>query len=111
MAAVTLGTPEETAAFCGARAPGVLCLSDSQQHAFRAFGIDRADARAVVNAEVVRAGIAAALEGHLPGRTVGDPLQLPATFVLAAGGTVRLAYYSRTVADHPTQALLLQSLR
>lgn len=109
-AAVTLGDPEETLAFCGARAPGVLCLTDPGQEAYRAYGLGQADMAALLAPGVVLAGAQAALEGHLPGRTVGDPLQMPGTFVIGRGGAIQLAYYGRTVADHPPLALLLGAI-
>jgi peroxiredoxin len=105
-----MGTPDEAREFCGARAPGLLCLSDPEQHAFRAYGIGQASGSSLLMPSVLVAGFQAALEGQLPGTPVGDPMQMPATFVIAQGGSVRLAYYSRTVADHPANQLLLNVL-
>lgn len=105
-----MATPAEAREFCGARAPGVVCLSDPQQAAFRAFRIGRAGALEVFAPSVFVAGARAALEGHFAGAPSGDPLQLGATFVIGAGGRVRLAYYSRTVADHPSSAVLFAAL-
>ena len=59
---------------------------------------------------IVLAGMQAAIEGHLPGRTVGDPLQMPGTFVIGRDGRVRRAYYSKTVADQPDVRDLLAAL-
>lgn len=105
-----MGTPDEAREFCGSRAPGVLCLSDPEQHAFRAYNIGQASGSSLFVPGVMVAGFQAALEGHLPGTPVGDPMQMPATFVIAQGGSVRLAYYSRTVADHPATQVLLDAL-
>jgi len=110
VAAVTLGDPEETREFCGARAPGVQCFADPQQQAYRAFGLGQASASEILTPGVAFAGMQAALEGHIPGKTVGDPLQMPGTFVIGSDGRIRLAYYSRTVADHPDNKLLLGAL-
>jgi peroxiredoxin len=108
--AVTLGDPEETKQFCGARAPGLRCLSDPSQHAYRAFGIGQAGTAEIFAPSVMIAGAQAALQGHLPGQVVGDPLQLSGTFVVEKGGTIAFTYYSRTVADHADQRSLLTAL-
>jgi peroxiredoxin len=110
VAAITLGEPAETREFCGARAPGVFCYADPQQQAYRAFGLGQARANEIVTAGVMMAGMQATLEGHLPGIPVGDTLQMPGTFVIGPDGRIRLAYYSRTIADHPDNKQLLSVL-
>jgi peroxiredoxin len=108
--AVTMAEPSDAQAFCGPRAPGVLCLSDPAKQAFRAFGIGQAGPAELLNPDVFWAGMQATIAGHMPGIPVGDPLQMPATFIIAAGGQIQLAYYSKTVADHPDNALLIGAL-
>lgn len=110
MAAVTLGDVDETREFCGARAPGVQCYADPQQQAYRAFGLGQAQTSEILTPSVVLAGMQAALEGHLPGAPVGDALQMPGTFVIGPDGRLRMAYYSRTVSDHPDNKQLLKAL-
>lgn len=105
-----MGTPADVNDFCGDRAPSVLCLADPAQKAFQAFGIGRAGAAELLAPSVFASATLATLEGHLPGPPVGDPLQMPATFVVGKGGRIRLAYYSRTVADHPPSATILAAL-
>lgn len=105
-----MAEPEEAQRFCGDRAPGILCLSDPQRTAFRAFGIGLAGPLELMTPDVFFAGAQATLEGHLPGPPTGDVFQMPAAFVIGADGRVRLAYYSRNVADYPHVATLLAAL-
>lgn len=110
IAAVTMGAPDDAAAFCAARAPGILCLSDPARDSFRAYGLGRAGGAELLHPEVMVEGMRAAVEGHLPGIPAGDVLQMPGTFVIDTDGRVRLAYYSRTISDHPDNQLLLVAL-
>ena len=110
IAAVTLGDPAETHTFCGERAPGLQCLADPTQQTYRAFGLGRANMQSLLAPQVMLAGMQAAVEGHLPSAPVGDPLQMPGTFVIGRDGRIRLAYYSRNVADHPALDVLLGAL-
>jgi peroxiredoxin len=110
IAAVTMAAPGEAASYCGARAPNVLCLADEERRAFRAYGLGRASGLDVLRPDVVLEGFRATIAGHLPGVPVGDPWQMPGTFVIGADGRIRLAHYSRTVADNPDPALILVAL-
>jgi peroxiredoxin len=106
-----MGDPDEAHAFCGARAPGLLCLADPEQEGYAAYGIGKAGAGEIFAPEVFVAGFQATLEGHANGRPAGDTRQMPATFVIGPDARVRLAYYSRTVADHPPRELIVAALR
>ena len=108
--AVTLGDPQETREFCGARAPGLRCLSDSEERAYRAFGLGKAGAAELVSADVVVGFVRAIAEGHGAGPVVGDSRQMPGTFVIGRGGRVLMAHYSRTIADHPEARAVLAAL-
>lgn len=110
VAALTMGEPNEVTEFCGQRAPGVRCLSDPDQHAYRAYGLDRASTRALLTPDILVQGVRAALAGHHVGAVVGDPRQMPGTFVIGSDGRVRMAYYSRTIADHPATERIFASL-
>jgi peroxiredoxin len=109
-AAVTMGGPEEIVAFCGSRAPGVLCLSDPERSAYRSYGLGMLGAAEVLSPSVMVAGVKAALEGHAQGAPVGEPRQMPGLFVVGRDGRIALAHYSRTVADQPELAAILAAL-
>lgn len=110
VAAVTMGGPEEASAFCGPRAPGVLCLADPERHAYRAYGLGMAGAAEVFSPQVIVGGVQAAMEGHSQGATMGEPRQMPGLFVIGKGGALLLAHYSRTVADHGEPAAIRAAL-
>jgi hypothetical protein len=110
VAAVTMGDVEETVAFCGPRAPGLLCLADPKRDAYRAYGLGLVGAAEVFASSVMVAGVQAVLAGHTQGIPMGETRQMPGLFVIAAGGRVLLAHYSRTVADHGDHKDILAAL-
>lgn len=113
LAAVTQGTPAETAEFCRRQAPGVVCLSDPERHAYRAYGLERGNLWQVALSPQVVAGTALARKrGHnaeMPPRGQ-DVMQMSGTFVIGTDGRIRLPYYYDTIADHPPVELLLHGV-
>lgn len=110
VAAVTMGGPEEAEAFCGPRAPGVLCLADPERRAYQAYGLGIAGAAELFVPQVFIGGVQAAMDGHSQGATMGEPRQMPGLFVIGRGGRLLLAHYSRTVADHGDPAAVRAAL-
>jgi hypothetical protein len=105
-----MGDPEETVAFCGPRAPGVLCLADPERNAYREYGLGLAGGAQIFAPAVVAAGVQAVLEGHVQGAPMGETRQMPGLFVVAPTGRLLLAHYSRTVADRGDSAAVLEAL-
>jgi hypothetical protein len=104
--AVGMGQPSDAREICGTLAPNISCMVDTDQAAYRAFGLGSGSLGAFLAPSVVAAGVKAYSEGYGGGKPVGDVLQMPGTFVVDASGKITLAYYSKTVADHPRDELL-----
>ena len=114
LAIVTQGTPEEAKAFCEERAPGILCLSDSQRTAYEAYGLERANMwQSFLSLNVWRSNRRLKRERgwntELPPKGQ-DAMQMAGTFVIAPDGRVRLPYYYDDIADHPSVDLLLHGV-
>ena len=113
LAAVTQGTPAETLGFCKHQAPGVVCLSDPERTAYRAYGLARGNLWQVALSPQVMAGTARARKrGHhaeMPPKGQ-DAMQMSGTFIIGTDGRIRLPYYYDTIADHPPVDLLLHGV-
>lgn len=109
-AAVTMGEPEEATEFCGPRAPGVICLSDTQQKAYQTYGLGRAGFMEASGPGVWKASVDLIKGGHTLGVPMGDTRQMPGVFVIDRGGRVLLPYYSKNVGDYPKPEQILGAL-
>lgn len=114
LAIVTQGTPEEAKAFCGQRAPGMLCLADPERKAYEAYGLERANVwQTFLSLNVWRSNKRLKRERgwntELP-PTGQDAMQMAGTFVIAPDGRIRLPYYYDDIADHPSVDLLLHGV-
>jgi putative ABC transport system ATP-binding protein len=113
IAAVTQGPPGETAEFCKRRAPGIVCLSDPQREAYRAYGVGRGSVwQVMLSPEVLRGTAQAREHGHSaelppPGQ---DAMQMSGTFIIGTDGRIRLPYYYEHIADHAPVDLLLNGV-
>jgi peroxiredoxin len=108
--AVGMGQPSDAREICPPLAPNIACLVDESQAAYRAFGLGSGSVGAFLAPSVVAAGIKAYSEGYGGGKPIGDVMQMPGTFVVDNTGRITLAYYSRTVADHPADTVILGAL-
>ncbi len=106
-----MGQPVDAREVCTPLAPNIACMVDTDQRAYRAFGLGSGSIGAFLAPSVVAAGVKAYADGYGGGKPVGDVLQMPGTFVIDANGCVTLAYYSRTVADHPTDDIIKMAIR
>lgn len=76
-------------------------ISDPQRRLYEVFELNRAGLHKVVGPAVWWKGFKTTiLQGHLPGKPVGDILQLPGTFLLRDGEIVR-AHRPDNSADRP----------
>ena len=107
-AAVTMGKPYEAKMFCAQRNPDVVCLSNPDQTAYKAFRIDRMGVKEVLDPGLVRNGARIAREKKYQSgiRTDMDMAQLGATFIIDTTGTLQLVHYNRNQYDHPEVAKL-----
>jgi peroxiredoxin len=111
--AVTMGTPEQTAAFRASLRLPFLCLADEKQEAYRAFEVPRGSVSQVAGPAVWGAGLKALLRGGI-GVPQGDVQQLQSTVVVDSHGVVRYIHRPTNSADNPPNdeiVKLLASLR
>jgi peroxiredoxin len=111
---VTQGTSQEAKDFCKKYARGVLCLSDSERRAYRAYGLQRANLfqtflSARVWASNARLKREKGWETEFPPKGQ-DAMQMAGMFVIGTDGLIRLPYYYDDIADHPPVELLLHGV-
>jgi peroxiredoxin len=114
LALVTQGTPEEAKTFCEQRAPGILCLVDTDRTAYQAYGLERANLwQTFLSLDVWRSNRRLRQERgwntEFPPKGQ-DAMQMAGVFVIAPDGTIRLPYYYDHIADHPSLDLLLHGV-
>ena len=114
LAVVTQGGPEESAAFCAERLPGVTCLCDPERAAYRAYGLGRGtpwqillSPRIWISNRRLQAGRGWRPELPPAGQ---DVWQMSGTFIIGPDGRVRMPYYYADIADHPPVDLLLSGV-
>lgn len=105
--AIGQGDPADARVFLNANEVSMPLLVDPDQGAYRAYGLARGSAwQIAMTPSVLAAGAAAAREGHWVRRPMGDPMQLPGSFVVLER-TVVFAHRGKTSADiAPPDALL-----
>ena len=109
VALVTMGRPEQVRQFRDYLSLPFVLLSDPDQAAYRAFHVPRGGLLDVAGPSMWAAG-ARAIFARGAGQIIGDPYQLPGSFVIDRSGRIALAHYSRTSADLPENAELLAAL-
>lgn len=101
LAFVHMGSESEAAAFFARYGlADVERVGDPEGRLYRAVRLARGGGRQLLSPTIVRRGLAAALQGHLPGRIGGDPRQLPGVFLVLDGTTVR-EFRHANAADRP----------
>jgi peroxiredoxin len=114
LAVITQGNPDETRAFCEERIPGVICLSDPERKAYRAYGLGRGRLnQTVLSLRVMRSNRdlqkRKGWKPELPPKGQ-DAMQLAGTFIIGSDGRIRLPYYYDDIADHAPVDLLLEGI-
>ena len=107
--AVTMGTPEQAAAFRAKLDAPFPMLADAGREAYRAFGLKRGSVNQVLGPKTwlpltkatFRAGV---------GKPVGDVWQMPGTFVVDRQGIIRYAHYPANQSQRPSNEELLKTL-
>ena len=113
IAVIMQGTPAETAEFARQYAPGLLCLSDPERHAYQAYGLERGNLfQTFLNPKVWAAVSRSSKKGYAveappPGQ---DAMQMSGTFIISKEGRIELPYYYDHIADHPPLDLLLSGV-
>ena len=89
VAVVGQGTPEDLRDFLETRPVPFETFVDPERAAYRLYNLPRGNLRQVAyDPRVIRAGVAAASEGHIVGVPMGDGMQLPGSFVIKNGVVV-----------------------
>ncbi len=109
---ITLGSAEETHAFCAERAPALRCLADAGAgEGYRAFGLQHANAGQLFGPAVwlqgARVATGGSFKGAPLGKPVGDPFMLPGVFRIDSAGKILFAYYSKHAGDYPSERELV----
>ncbi len=107
---VTMGTPEQAAAFRQRRELTFPCLADPDREAYRAFGLGRGTLGQIAGPAVWGAGIKALARGGI-GVPVGDTMQMPGAFIIDREGVVRWVHYPANQAERPSHEAMLEVLR
>ncbi len=113
VAGVLMGSPASVGDFCRERGTSFACYADPDRAAYRAFGLAAGPpTRWLLNPNIVRQGARLLRRGVAVGlpHTGQDVRQMPGTFVVARGGTVRLAHYGADAADNPDMEVILGAL-
>ncbi len=107
IAAITLGKPYEAKLFCAQRSPDIVCLSNPDQSAYKAYRIGHMGAKELLDPALALNGARVALKGYKTTmRADMDMAQLGATFVIDTAGSLRFVHYNRNQYDHPDMAKL-----
>jgi len=109
VALVTMGTTEQAAAFRAQQKLSFRCLADAERAAYRAYGLPRGSVGAVAGPAMWAAGWKALLR-HGVGKVIGDPYQLPGSFVIDTAGIIRHAHRATTSADWASNEELIAVL-
>ncbi|NWF65101.1 MAG: redoxin domain-containing protein [Chloroflexi bacterium] len=114
LAIVSHATSESVKTFCDQRAPGVLCLADTDRAVYKAYGLYRGNLwQTIISPRIWSSNRRLARqkgfkpELPLPGQ---DAYQMSGTFVIGMDGRIRLPYYYEDIADHPPVDLLLHGI-
>jgi peroxiredoxin len=113
IAVIMQGTPQATAEFAKAFAPGLRCLADPERKAYIAYGLERGTIfQTFLNLKVWSAIRKSRQKGYRvevppPGQ---DAMQLSGVFIISREGKVELPYYFDNIADHPPLELLLSGV-
>lgn len=108
--AIGLGQTKHAERYCGKLAPSLTCLSNEEPDLNRAYGLTRASLLQLLGPAGLANGARAMAKGFRQGKSTGDELMLPGTFVIDKGGVVQYAYYSANAGDHPDITAVLRQV-
>ncbi len=97
---VYMGSVDEGEAFFAAAWPEARAVSDPTKQLYSAFGLERGSFGQVFGPGAMACSLRAAGKGHVVGKPVGDPWQMPGLF-LVKGQDVLWAHDFAHIGDHP----------
>lgn len=109
VAVITMGKPEQARQFREYYRLPFLLLSDPDRAAYQAFHVPRGGLLSVAGPGTWAAGLRSLVK-HGVGQIIGDPYQLPGSFLIDRDGRIAYAHYSRDSADVPTNDELVAQL-
>lgn len=95
-----MGSVAEGETFFAKAWPEARAVSDPSKLFYKAFSLGRGSFRQVFGPEVLACGLRAASKGHIVGKVVGDPWQMPGLF-LVQGPNVLWSHDFAHIGDHP----------
>jgi peroxiredoxin len=110
VAAVTMGTPDQVTEFRKRLDLPFDCFADSGRIAYQAFGLAKGSIGKIAGVAVWKQSFKALLR-HGGGIPIGDPMQMPGTFVIDSTGVIQFAHYPRNSADHPSHEVMIKAIR
>lgn len=113
IAIIMQGTAEDTATFSQRYAPGLLCLSDPERLAYKAYGLEKGNLfQTFLNPKVWSAIRKSQEKGFKiePAPKGQDAMQMSGTFIISREGKIELPYYYDHIADHPPIDLLINGV-
>lgn len=104
------GTVETTAVFAEQFAPSLMCLSDPERKAYKAYRLERGNLFQIfLNPKIWSAISKSRKKGYMVELPPAgqDAMQMSGTFIISKYGRIELPYYYDHIADHPPLDLLL----
>lgn len=95
-----MGSVAEGEEFFAKAWPEARAVSDPSKVFYHAFGLERGSFTKVFGPEVMACSLRAASKGHVVGKVIGDPWQMPGLF-LVQGPDVLWAHDFAHIGDHP----------
>lgn len=100
-----MGSVAEGQEFFAKAWPEARAVSDPSKIYYSAFGLARGSLGQLLSPGVVACGLRAAAKGHIGGKPVGDPQQMPGLF-LVQGADVLWKHDFAHAGDHPDLTML-----
>lgn len=109
--AIGLGEPKHAVRYCGKLAPSVTCLTNGKSHLNRAYGLTNGTVVGMLlSPSALKNGVRASRKGFRQGKSTGNVMMLPGTFVVDRDGFIQFAHYSKNAGDHPDIDTVLQAV-
>jgi peroxiredoxin len=106
----SMASPEEAEEFRQKLSSPHPFICDPDQELYQAFGLKRGKAKQMFNPRVFMRGFGATFQGHLVGKPIGDPWQMPGVFLIEPDGTIAWHYRSVDASDNAPPELIKQHL-
>ena len=114
LAVVSHASPDAAKKFCEQRAPGAVCLADSDRSAYHAYGLYQGTLwQTLLSPRIWTSNRnLAKTKGYKPELPPQgqDAYQMSGTFIIGREGRIHLPYYYEDIADHPPVDLILHGI-